>query len=169
MKITKLKFGKRTVVVEGSKEVAAQDDKSRTYDKEFSETCFAPPTSEFKEAVDKLHEIVYVYLPIAKAKFASMVIGSVTLTQAEDGIGLTISVKARINNDLPWNFTTPYLSPELLDAGIQDTIDLIIEEALKYSLGNFGVQAELSLAGEEEGEKSEEDEGESQKEQKKAA
>ena len=169
MKITKLKFGKRTVVVEGSKEVTAQDDKERTYDKEFSETCFAPPTSAFKEAIDKLLEVVYVYLPIAKAKFAAMVIGSVTLTQAEDGIGLTISVKAIINNDLPWNFTTPYLSPELLDAGIQDAIDLIIEEALKYSLGNFGIQAELALAGEEKGEKSEEGESESQEEQKKAA
>ncbi len=163
MKITKLKFGKRTVVVEGSKEVAAQDDNSRTYDKEFSETCFAPPTTEFKDAIARLHEIVYSYLPVVKKKFASIVLGSVTLTQAEDGIGLTISVKTIINDDLPWNFTTPYLSPELLDVGIQDMIDLIVEEALKYSQGNFGTQTELQLAGEES------EEGESQEEQKKAA
>jgi len=144
MKITKLKFGKRTVVVEGSKEVAAQDDSKRTFDKDFSETCFAPPTTEFKEAVEKLKKITYNYLPIVEKKFDSMVIGSVTLTQAEDGIGLTISVRTIINDDLPWNFTTPYLSPELLDAGIQDTIDSIVEESLKYAQGNFGVQAELA-------------------------
>lgn len=149
MEVSKISFGKRTVVLHVEKEVKAVGSE-RTYKKDSVETCWAPPSEDFKEAVAKLNQVVFSYLPVEKKKFNEIKVGSISLTQEDDGYGLVISSKAIIKNDLPWNFNTPYLSPELLDAGIQDTIDTIISEALKYEQGTFAPELDLSPAEEKE-------------------
>ena len=144
--LKKIKLGKDSVELVYLDFVTVGEN---TYTKKVGELCHAPPTVEFKEAVNAMEGFVQDIVPLEQSKVEKLTVTQITITDEDDGLGIVMSVTAKfLKSSRPLNFSTPYWSTldnenPLPDAAVA-AIEEIKKQAKEYSGGVYW-QASLDL------------------------
>lgn len=149
--LKKIALGNSTVVLTYREFVV--DDAGNIYLKDTEETCKAPATLDFRNAVEQMHDYVYHLYPLNKDEVESLKVTSITIKHEDDGCGITMAVTAQFKDvSRPANFNTPYWSTldnqNPMPDEVYETLEIIKVEASLYSNGKYE-QASLDLTTEE--------------------
>lgn len=129
------------------------DAAGNVYPKDTVETCKAPATFDFRNAVKRMNDYVYHHYPLKKDEVESLKVTSISIKNEDDGCGITMAVTAQFKDvSRPANFNTPYWSTldnqNPMPDEVSETLEVIKAQAKLYSDGKYE-QASLDLTAEE--------------------